>query len=110
MIKAENESLEKWRAEKAKEKVDEGTVEKLLEDLAVEAIDAPVDANVWKVEVKDGESVKAEQVVVILEAMKLEISVCASEDMKAGAKVEKVLVKPGDTIRAGEHIVLIRKS
>jgi urea carboxylase len=47
--------------------------------------------------------------VVILEAMKLEISVCAPEGLGAGAKVEMMLVKPGDTIRAGEKIALIRK-
>lgn len=32
MIQAEKESLEKWRADKEKNKVDEGTVDALLQD------------------------------------------------------------------------------
>lgn len=46
MIQAEKESLEKWRADKEKNKVDESTVESLLQDPAITAVEAPVDANV----------------------------------------------------------------
>lgn len=63
MIKAENESLEKWRKEKAENQVDEGTVEKLLEDPDIISVESPVDANVWKVEVGEGDEVKENSVV-----------------------------------------------
>jgi urea carboxylase len=109
MVKAENESLARWREEKSKVQVDEGTVEKLLEDPAIMSIEAPVDANVWKIETNEGDEVKAGQVIVILEAMKLEISVCAPEDVLKGSKVEQMLARTGETIRAGEHVALIRK-
>ena len=46
MIQAEKESLEKWRTDKEKNKVDESTVESLLQDPAITAVEAPVDANV----------------------------------------------------------------
>lgn len=46
MIRAEQESLEKWRADKAKKKPDEGTVDSLLQDPNITAIEAPVNANV----------------------------------------------------------------
>jgi urea carboxylase len=108
MVKAENESLAKWREEKAKVKVDEGTVEKLLEDPGIASIEAPVDANVWKIEINEGDDVKAGDVIVILEAMKLEISVCAPDNIKEGSKVEKMLARTGETVRAGEHVALIR--
>jgi urea carboxylase len=65
MTKAENESLERWRREKAENQVDESTVEKLLEDEAIVRVDAPVDANVWKVEVKEGDEVDGSKVVRI---------------------------------------------
>lgn len=107
MMERENESLARWREEKAATKVDVGTVDKLLADPAIESVDAPVDANVWKVEVEEGQIVKAGQTVVVLEAMKLEIAVRAHEEI-GSARVEKVLVGQGETIRAGDRILLLR--
>jgi urea carboxylase len=63
MTKAENESLERWRKEKAESQVDESTVEKLLEDPNIVSVEAPVDANVWKVEVSEGSEVRDATVV-----------------------------------------------
>jgi urea carboxylase len=71
-------------------------------------IDAPVDANVWKVQIEQGQDVKSNDVVVILEAMKLEINVNVPEG-NGKAKVEKLLVQPGETIKAGGHIALLRR-
>ncbi|KAF2125612.1 hypothetical protein P153DRAFT_323616 [Dothidotthia symphoricarpi CBS 119687] len=112
MTKAENESLERWRKEKAESQVDEGTVEKLLDDPNIVGVEAPVDANVWKVEVKEGDNIDDETVIVILEAMKLEIAVKTPESAaQAGKlKVERILVKSGDTVTAGRHLVLLRVS
>ncbi|KAF1948745.1 biotin-dependent car [Byssothecium circinans] len=114
MVKAENESLARWRKEKAENQVDESTVEKILEDPGVVSVEAPVDANVWKVEVAEGEKVGEGSVMVILEAMKLEIAVKSPESLtkelkEEEVKVEKILVKPGDTVQAGSHLVLLRK-
>ena len=71
-------------------------------------VEAPVDANVWKVQVQDGDDVSTNQVITILEAMKLEINVNSPEDIKE-AKVEKLLVAPGDAIKAGQKLALLRK-
>ncbi|KAF2202993.1 hypothetical protein GQ43DRAFT_291604 [Delitschia confertaspora ATCC 74209] len=114
MVKAEKESLEKWRKEKAESRVDESTVEKMLDDLGIVPVEAPVDANVWKVSVDEGEEIKESSVIVILEAMKLEIAVRTPESALVALKngkltVEKLLVKPGDTVQAGGHIALLRK-
>lgn len=67
-----------------------------------------MDANVWKVQVEDGNDVSANQVIAILEAMKLEINVNTPEGVKE-AKVEKLLVTPGDAIKAGGRLALLRK-
>ena len=77
-------------------------------DPDIVVIEAPVDANIWKVQVEDGGDIAANQVITILEAMKLEINVNAPEDLKE-AKVEKLLVAPGDAIKAGEKLALLRK-
>ena len=111
MIRAENESLAKWRADKAKSKPDESTIDSLLQDPAITAIEAPVDANVWKIEVKEKDVIKPNQVIAILEAMKLEINVNAPESVADGtAMIEKLLIEPGETIRAGGRIALVRKT
>jgi len=107
MVKAENESLARWRVEKSKNKVDESMVDKLLDDPAISTIEAPVDANVWKIQVSEGDEVTPNQTIAILEAMKLEMAVNAPEDLKR-AKVEKLLVQQGETIRAGGRIALLR--
>jgi urea carboxylase len=66
MNKAENESLERWRREKEENQVDETTVEKLLEDPKIISVEAPVDANVWKVEVQEQDGVDGSSVVSFL--------------------------------------------
>ena len=63
MNKLEEESLERWRREKAENQVDESTVEKLLDDPNIVGVEAPVDANVWKVEVEEGDEVGETDVV-----------------------------------------------
>jgi urea carboxylase len=63
MTKAENESVERWRKEKAESGVDESTIEKLLNDPKIVSVEAPVDANVWKVEVREGDEASEGTVV-----------------------------------------------
>lgn len=58
---------------------------------------------------KEGDILEANQIVAILEAMKLEISVRA-EDNLAGSTVEKLLVRPNDVVKAGDPLVLTRKA
>lgn len=78
-----------------------------VSDPAISSIDAPVDANVWKILVEEGQQVEAKTLISILEAMKLEINVNAPDD-QGKATVEKLLVQPGETIKAGGRIALLR--
>lgn len=57
---------------------------------------------------KQGDTISANQVVIILEAMKLEIEVHAETDVEGGV-VDKLLVKPNDVVEAGKPIILVRK-
>lgn len=108
MDKVEKEMLEKWNREKEEGKVSVDTVEELLGDPDILPVEAPVNANVWKVQVEEGNELEEDQIIVILEAMKLEINVNAESHM-AGTKVEKLLVKPNDVIEAGKPLMLLRK-
>jgi acetyl-CoA carboxylase biotin carboxyl carrier protein len=61
-------------------------------------IKAPITGNVWKVLVAVGDAVEVEQMVAILESMKLEIPVEAEE---AGT-VTAVHVAPDDVVTEGD--------
>lgn len=67
-----------------------------------------MNANVWKVLVTEGDVIKSDQVVAILEAMKLEINVVADERLK-GMIVEKLLISPNDIVQSGSPLLLARR-
>ncbi|SDU17565.1 sodium-extruding oxaloacetate decarboxylase subunit alpha [Halopseudomonas salegens] len=64
---------------------------------------APLAGNIFKVLVKEGDSIEEGQVVMILEAMKMETDVCA---VKAGTVVS-VNVKVGDAVTVGDTLLTI---
>ena len=64
---------------------------------------APLAGNVFKVLVKAGDSVAAGQVVLILEAMKMETEIRATS---AGV-VSEVLVREGDAVKVGETLMML---
>ncbi len=66
-----------------------------------EPITAPLAGNIWKVIVSAGQQVQEGDVLVILEAMKMETQIVAN---KAGT-VASISVKPGDTVKVGDHLV-----
>ena len=63
---------------------------------------APMNANVWKVLVKSGETVEPGAKIAVLEAMKTEQDIFAPEAMK----IVGVLVKPGDSVRSGDALIV----
>ncbi len=58
---------------------------------------------VSKVSVKPGDTVKVNQVVAIIEAMKMETSVVSRIDGKVG----EVFIEPGKPVKAGELLMTI---
>ncbi|MDC0464890.1 sodium-extruding oxaloacetate decarboxylase subunit alpha [Pseudomonadales bacterium] len=64
---------------------------------------APLAGNVFKVLVKAGESVAAGQVVLILEAMKMETEIRAT----SAGLVSEVLVREGDAVKVGESLMML---
>ncbi|AXH12298.1 biotin/lipoyl-containing protein [Halarcobacter bivalviorum] len=66
-------------------------------------VGATVAGNVWKVNVKVGDTVKQGDIVAILEAMKMEIDVEAPCD----GTVSAILANPGDAVEEGQAIATI---
>ena len=70
---------------------------------AGEVVAAPMPGNILKVNVQNGQAVKAGDVLVVLEAMKMENEIMAP---KAGT-VTQVLVSKGSTVDTGAAMVVI---
>ena len=66
-------------------------------------ITSPLAGNVFKVEVKPGQAVKANDVLLILEAMKMETPIKSPGD----AVIKSVLVSQGDSVTAGQDIIVL---
>ena len=64
-------------------------------------VKAPMPGNILDVKVKAGDSVKAGDVLVILEAMKMENEIVAPQD----GTVASVNVNKGDTVNSGDTLV-----
>ncbi|WP_086277877.1 biotin/lipoyl-containing protein [Campylobacter devanensis] len=67
-------------------------------------ITATMSAGVFKILVNIGDSVKAGQIVVILEAMKMEIPIEAGCD----GEVEEILISQGQTVEDGQLLVKLK--
>ncbi|MBF7069667.1 biotin/lipoyl-containing protein [Campylobacter volucris] len=65
------------------------------------AIAASMNANVFKILVKAGDVVKEGQVVVILEAMKMEIEINAPKD----GELSEIFVNAGDSVSEGQILI-----
>ena len=59
--------------------------------------------NVWKIEAQAGDQVEEDDVLLILESMKMEIPVTAP----AGGTVREILVKEQDVVREGQVLAII---
>ncbi|PMR69073.1 oxaloacetate decarboxylase, partial [Halomonas heilongjiangensis] len=66
-----------------------------------EAITAPLAGNIFKVNVRQGDSVKAGDVVIILEAMKMETEVRAA----SAGTVSAIRVNEGDSVAVGDTLI-----
>jgi oxaloacetate decarboxylase alpha subunit len=67
------------------------------------SITAPLAGNVFKLTVEVGDEVESGDVVLVLEAMKMETEIRAS----SAGTVSSILVKAGDTVSAGETLVTL---
>ncbi len=66
-------------------------------------VNAHITGTVWKIEVKEGDSVTEGQTCVILESMKMEMPV----EAPAAGKVEKVVCAEGQAVNEGDVLLTI---
>lgn len=70
---------------------------------AGETVSAPMPGNILRVEVKQGDTVKSGQILVILEAMKMENEIVAPKD----GTVAQVVTSKGAVVDTGSPLVII---
>ena len=63
---------------------------------------AEVAGKVWKIEVRQGTVLAAEEVILVLESMKMEIPVVAP----AAGKLLELRVREGDTVNEGDVVAV----
>ena len=68
-----------------------------------EEIKASMAGNVWKIQVKEGDTVEGGQDIVILESMKMEIPIATEGD----GLVTEVVVNEGDFVNEGDLLIRI---
>lgn len=68
-----------------------------------EPVTAPLAGNIFKVKVKAGDQVQEGDVIIVLEAMKMETEVRAARSGTVG----QVAVKPGDSVAVGDTLLTI---
>lgn len=68
-------------------------------------IESHIAGNLWQVQAKVGDHVRAGEVLVILESMKMEIPLTAPID----GLVREVRVQPGSSIHAGQRVVVMEE-
>ncbi|OJU05756.1 MAG: acetyl-CoA carboxylase biotin carboxyl carrier protein subunit [Rhizobiales bacterium 65-79] len=66
-------------------------------------IESEIAGNVWKIEAKEGDHVDDEDVIMILESMKMEIPVLASES----GKIVEIHVAEGDNVAENQLLVTL---
>jgi urea carboxylase len=100
---------ERWREAGAPEEAIEAPVSEDAPQAPLKAgemaVDSEIAGSLWQVKVKTGDIVAAGDVLLIIESMKMEISVCAS----SAGTVGEIYVEPGSAVRAGQRLAVIER-
>jgi len=68
-----------------------------------EIVEAPMPGNIWKVVAQEGQQIKAGDIILILEAMKMENEILAPRD----GKLVKMIAKEGSAVNTGDKLAII---
>ena len=67
-------------------------------------VKAEIAGNVWKIEANVGDEVTEDDMIVILESMKMEIPITAP----TGGKIVEMLVAEGDVVAEGQLVAVLQ--
>ena len=70
--------------------------------MAIE-IEAQITGNIWKIEKKVGDSVEEEDVILIIESMKMEIPV----EAPCSGRISEIRTAEGESVEEGDVLVVL---
>ncbi len=71
--------------------------------MALITIESEITGNVWKIEAAAGTATEEDDVILILESMKMEIPVESPEK----GTIQEILVNEGDQVQEGQGLVIL---
>ncbi|KAM3519904.1 hypothetical protein MY4038_009634 [Beauveria bassiana] len=101
----EKRIFDQWQSEQKVERDSVPSLEDIDDTLKIEAT---MHASVYKIKVQKGETIREGHVLVILEAMKMEINIRVSA-AQAGLVVESVIVAPCDIVKPGDVVIVLSR-
>ena len=75
-------------------------------DMTTQTIRSEITGTVWKIVVQEGDALEADDTIMILESMKMEIPVVAPE----AGRVVKLLVDEGASVREGQEVAVFEET
>ncbi|MDR3392831.1 MAG: urea carboxylase [Sulfuriferula sp.] len=105
-----NAERERWQASGQADYASDVTVAEAATDSELDlppnsrAVAGHVAGNIWKIEVAEGDSVQAGDILLIIESMKMEINVVAP----AAGKIIRLFCREGSQIAAGQDLLVIQ--
>ena len=74
--------------------------------MTAQTIRSEITGTVWKIVVQEGDALEADDTIMILESMKMEIPVVAPE----AGRVVKLLVEEGASVREGQEVAVFEET
>ena len=98
---------ERWITSGQADYIDNNTTEAIFENHAIPdgylALSSHVAGNCWQIKVAIGDFVTENQVLLIIESMKMEIAIYATQ----GGKITQILCKEGSAVNVGQQLLMI---
>ncbi|ATY60631.1 Allophanate hydrolase subunit 2 [Cordyceps militaris] len=102
----ERRIFEEWLKEQTVERDAVPALEEIVDDAL--KIDAEMHASIYKIKIQKGDTLNKGDIMLILEAMKMEINIAVSA-AQAGLVVDSVVVAPGDVVKPGDVLVVLAR-
>ncbi|MBU2861442.1 carboxyltransferase domain-containing protein, partial [Acidithiobacillus ferrooxidans] len=106
------EERERWARSGQANWISDATVAEAASDTEVDLpagarpVVSPIAGSVWKILVNAGEQVKAKDPLIILESMKMEITV----EAPVSGVIDRLLCREGEAVSAGQNALILRES
>ncbi|KYK54810.1 urea amidolyase [Drechmeria coniospora] len=105
-VEAERSLFAQWQEEQKSEKDTVPSLDDIDDSFKIQA---SMHASIYKIKAQKGDVIKAGDIMVILEAMKMEVNVAASTT-QTGMMIQSIVVALGDIVKPGDTLMVLSPS